>query len=90
MVKQCQKYYYYYFETAIVLDRCTYTVHVNGIPKRNLRDPGSISFLDFGGLGKVSFVPFLLRADEERVNVVFEQKLAPVTAVTVFCLVGAR
>lgn len=36
----------------------------------------------------VNFVPFLLRADEESVDVVFEQKLVPVTAMTIFYLIG--
>lgn len=68
---------------------CTYTVHVNDVSKGQLWVPRSICFLDFGGLSKVKFVPFLLRADEESVDVVFEQKLAPVTAMALFCLVGS-
>lgn len=79
----------FYLGSTIALYPCTYTVHVNDVPKGNLWVPGSIRFLDFGGLRGVNFVPFLLRADEERVDVVFEQKLVPVTAVTIFYLVGA-
>lgn len=37
----------------------------------------------------IDFVPSLLRADEESVDVVFVQKLVPVTAMTGLCLVGA-
>lgn len=67
----------------------TYTVHVNDVPKGQLWVPGSNSFLDFKGVNMVNFFPFLLRADEESVDVVFEQKFAPVTTMTNFCLVGA-
>lgn len=72
-----------------ILYPCTYAIHVNDAPKGHLWVPASIRFQDFGGLSVVSFVPFLLRADEESVDVVFEQKLAPVTAMAIFCLVGA-
>lgn len=68
--------------------RNTYTVHVNGIPKCKLWGPGSISLQDFGGLSVVNFSLFL-RIDEESVDVVFEQKLVPVTAVASFGLVEA-
>lgn len=68
---------------------CTYTVHVDGVPERDLRVPRSICFQDSGGLGVVNLVPFLLGADEESVDVVSPQKLAPVTAMTGLCLVGA-
>lgn len=72
-----------------VLYPCTYTVHVSDISKGNLRVPGSISFLDFGGVSVVSFALFFLRANEESVDIVFTQKLISVTAVSVLCLVGA-
>lgn len=37
----------------------------------------------------LNYVISLLRADEESVDIVFEQKLVPVTAVTIFCFVGS-
>lgn len=73
----------------MVLYPFTYTVHVNDVPKGCLWSPCSVRFLDFGQLLMVSFVPVLLRADEESVDVVFVQKLVPVSAVTILCLVGA-
>lgn len=79
----------YYLGSTVGWYPCTYTVHVNDVPKRNLWVPGSICFLDFGRLLEVNFVSFLFRADEERVNVVFEQELVTVTAVAIFCLVDA-
>ena len=48
----------------------TYTVHVDGVRERHLRVPRSVCSLDSGRLGVVYFVPFLLRADEESVDVV--------------------
>lgn len=68
---------------------CTYTVHVNDVPKGNLWVLGSISFVDFRGLVKISFIHFFLRADEKCVNIVLEQKLIPVSAASIFRLVGA-
>lgn len=67
-----------------------YTVQVNGVSvKRQLRVPVLTGFLNFGGLGTTTFSIFLLRDDEEGVNVVSEQELVPVTAATRFGLVGA-
>jgi len=54
-----------------VLYPCTYTIHVNDRPKRDLWVPGSNILLDFGGLGVVIFVPLLRWADEESLDVVF-------------------
>ncbi len=72
-----------------ILYPCTYAVHVNGVPKGHLLVPGSTCFQDLGGLSMINFVPFLLRADEESVDFVFEQKLVPVMAMAIFCLVGS-
>lgn len=67
----------------------TYTVHVNNTPKGNIWVPGAICFLDFWRLQEGNFFSFLWRADEEGVDVVFEQKLVSVTTVAILCLVGA-
>lgn len=48
-----------------------YTVHVSDMSKGNLRVPGLIGFLEFGGFTVLSFAPFFLRTNEESVNVVF-------------------
>lgn len=45
--------------------------------------------MDFGGLGVLVFVPFVWRADEEGVDVVFPEKFVPVTAMAVLRLVRA-
>lgn len=67
----------------------TYTVHVDGTAKGNLRIPGAVSFLDFGWQQQVDLLLVLLRADEEGVDVVLEQELVPVTTVASLRLVGA-
>lgn len=67
----------------------TYTVHVNDTPERNIWVPGAICFLDFRRLQEGNFFSFLWRANEEGVDVVFEQKLISVTTVAILCLVGA-
>lgn len=68
---------------------CTYTVHVDEVAQRHLWVPGSNSFLDLWNLSVVDVVTFLLRADEERVDVVPSQELVPVPAVAFLRLVGA-
>lgn len=66
----------------------TYAVHVNGVPKRNLLIPTLMGFVDFWSSTKVSSLGFFIGADEESVDVVLEQKLVPISSVSILCLVG--
>lgn len=67
----------------------TYTVHVDGTAKGNLRAPGAVGFLDFGRQQQIDLLLVLLRADEEGVDVVLEQEFVPVTTMAGLRLVGA-
>lgn len=94
-INQCNKgklhFYGYICAIGIGIETCTsctYTVHVNDVPKGNLWVLGSNSFVDLRGLVKISVVHFFLRADEKCVNIVLQQKLIPVSAESIFCLVG--
>lgn len=67
----------------------TYTVHVNGIPKWNIRVPTAMGFVDFWRSIEVNAVGFLVRADEESVDIVLQQKLVPISAMSVLGFIGA-
>lgn len=64
-----------------------YAVHIDSMTKRDLWVPGPNSLLDFYGLRMAVLIPAFLRTNKEGVDVVFSQKLIPVTAMTVLCLV---
>lgn len=67
----------------------TYAVHINCIPKRNLLIPTLMGFVDFQRSVHVSVLGFFIGADEECVNIVLEQKLVPISSVSILCPVGA-
>lgn len=65
----------------------TYTVHIGDVAKGQLRVPGAVRLHSFGGFCWLCGGPFLFRTHEERVDLVFAQKLAPVCAVSQLGLV---
>lgn len=78
----------FFLESRPVLSS-TYTVHVNGVPKRNIQVPTAMGFVDFWRSIKVSVVGFLVGADEESVDIVLQQKLVPFAPMSDLCFVGA-
>ena len=65
----------------------TYTVHIGDVPKRQLRVPRSAGLHGFGALREFHGGPVVFRADQEGVDLVLPQELAPVRSVSQLGLV---